>query len=176
MKKDEVVDLSGRRKQAKFNALMSTLDPEKLFAIPMEDVDQFLDSANDSKEDPVILGPSALTAVKRLFPNTASTTCRKLWVNCTVLSTTARHCITLRGVSQATPKMTRCGIRSFCPSCRKTSLNCLNRSLHTKSGIWRHCAGFTRSGSPSSRCPATMTQNTGGCPAEMVFRHRGQDG
>src|SRR5674476_639880 len=68
MKKDEVVDLSWRRKQAKFNALMSTLDPEKLFAIPMEDVDQFLDSANDSKEDPVILGPSALTAVKRLFP------------------------------------------------------------------------------------------------------------
>lgn len=67
MKKDEVVDLSGRRKQAKFNALMSTLDPERLFAIPMEDVDQFLDSANDSKDDPVVLGPSALLAVKRLF-------------------------------------------------------------------------------------------------------------
>jgi len=46
---------------------MTTLDPEKLFAIPMEDVDQFLDSANDSKDDPVVLGPSALLAVKRLF-------------------------------------------------------------------------------------------------------------
>ena len=67
MQETKIVDLDERRKRAAFQNLMGLPDPDNLFAIPMEDIDQFLDSANDSKDDPIVLHANAIVAVKRLF-------------------------------------------------------------------------------------------------------------
>lgn len=67
MDPNKVVDLSASRQKAEFQKLLKLPDPEGLFNIPFDDMAQYLDSANESLTDPVVLGPKALAAVKRLF-------------------------------------------------------------------------------------------------------------
>ena len=56
-----------RRQRAEFDKLLKRSDPDSLFDIPMDEIDQFLDSANDSKDDPIVLHGKAIVAVKRLL-------------------------------------------------------------------------------------------------------------
>lgn len=67
MQQNNVVDLAASRHKAEFEKLMNLPDEQGLFNIPFDDMAQYLDSANESLSDPVVLGPKALAAVKRLF-------------------------------------------------------------------------------------------------------------
>ena len=50
-----------------FSRLLQQVDPDGAFDIPMDDVVQGLDSANESKSDPVRFGPRAVVVLKRLY-------------------------------------------------------------------------------------------------------------
>lgn len=54
-------------RQAVLGACPQRDGPDGLFDIPYEDITQYLDSANDSLADPVVAGPRAVVALKRLF-------------------------------------------------------------------------------------------------------------
>ena len=63
-----VSNLSAHRGTKKFEALLAAQDPTGLFAaIDHDDIFAGRDSANDSDSDPVLLGPKALVAIKRLY-------------------------------------------------------------------------------------------------------------
>lgn len=67
MQATNIISLAERRAAAEFNSFISAPDPDNLFAVPMDDVMQEQQSANESPSDRIILGPRALAAVKRLF-------------------------------------------------------------------------------------------------------------
>jgi hypothetical protein len=63
-----VTNLSAYRDGKKFEALLAGQDPTGLFAaIDHDDICVGRDSANESDVDPVLLGPKALVAIKRLY-------------------------------------------------------------------------------------------------------------
>ena len=67
MAKEKVVSLADRRQRTQYQALQAKLDPQALLDIPMGDINQYLDSANTSKSDPITLHGDSLVAVKRLL-------------------------------------------------------------------------------------------------------------
>jgi hypothetical protein len=68
MTSSTVSSLSAHRDAKKFEALLAAQDPTRLFAaIDHDDIFAARDSANDSDSDPVLLGPKALVALKRLY-------------------------------------------------------------------------------------------------------------
>lgn len=67
MQATNIISLADHRAAAEFKSLMASPDPENLFAVPMDDVMQEQQCANESPSDRIILGPRALIAVKRLF-------------------------------------------------------------------------------------------------------------
>lgn len=63
-----VSNLSAHRDAKKFETILAQQDPTGLFAaIDHDDIFAARDSANDSDSDPVLLGPKALVALKRLY-------------------------------------------------------------------------------------------------------------
>lgn len=67
MKNDNVVQIAPKQQEARLRRFRAQDDPSELFNIPYADIAQYLDSANDSLSDPVVAGPQATLALKRLF-------------------------------------------------------------------------------------------------------------
>lgn len=67
MPANNVISIEPARQRAEFEKLLAQPDPENLFDIPFDDMAQYLDSANESANDPVELGPKAQAAIQRLF-------------------------------------------------------------------------------------------------------------
>ena len=67
MPESKEISFKERRQRIEFDKLKKNQDPENLFDIPMGEIDQFMDGANDSKSDPIVLHPKAVVAVKRLL-------------------------------------------------------------------------------------------------------------
>ena len=67
MPSDKVISIEPVRRRREFENLLARPDPDKLFDIPFDDIAQYLDCANESMNDPVVFGPRALTAIRRLF-------------------------------------------------------------------------------------------------------------
>lgn len=61
-----VVSLGEAREAQRWDQLRSSVDPNGLFNVPMDDIIQVLDSANESLSDPVHLGPRAERAIQAL--------------------------------------------------------------------------------------------------------------
>lgn len=61
-----VVSLTQVRQDQRWDQLRGSVDPNGLFNVPMDDIIQVLDSANDSLTDPVHLGPRAERALQAL--------------------------------------------------------------------------------------------------------------
>jgi hypothetical protein len=62
-----VTSLDALRKSKAYEKFVQQGDPKDLFSIPWDDIIRGSDSANTSKSDPVLLGPKAEMAVRRLF-------------------------------------------------------------------------------------------------------------
>lgn len=67
MQDTNVINLAEHRAAAEFKALMGLPDPKKLFDVPLEDVTQEQQSANESPSDRILLGPRAQAGIKRLL-------------------------------------------------------------------------------------------------------------
>lgn len=63
----KVSSIAEARAKREFKEGLAQLDPHDLLHIPLEDVLQGVDTANESLADPVLLGPKAHAAVKRLY-------------------------------------------------------------------------------------------------------------
>lgn len=62
----KVTDIIEKRREARLDKLVASVDKDNMFSIPWDDVVQGLDSANDSLSDPIRLGPRAHAAFQRL--------------------------------------------------------------------------------------------------------------
>jgi len=62
-----VIPLKERRLQRELEKGLSMFDPQGLLNIPFDDILQGVDTANESPSDPILLGPKATAAVKRLY-------------------------------------------------------------------------------------------------------------
>lgn len=63
---EKVVSLQEAKEDKRWDQLRGSVDPNGLFNVPMDDIIQVLDSANESLSDPVHLGPRAERALQAL--------------------------------------------------------------------------------------------------------------
>jgi len=64
---EKIVDIKGARRKKVLREFAAIRDPGNVLEIPMEDVIQGMDSANDSLEDPIRVGPRADLALRRMM-------------------------------------------------------------------------------------------------------------
>lgn len=64
---NNVIPLKERRLKRELEKGLSMFDPQGLLNIPFEDITQGVDTANESPSDPILLGPKATAAIKRLY-------------------------------------------------------------------------------------------------------------